>query len=322
MGIRCVGGLFAAFMNMTSRILICTVVLTALARPSVAAAQDSRRAPQCHATGPVAQLSELAEASGVAASRRTPGRFWAHNDSSGPVLVALDERGAVTGRVRLTGVTLEDWEATAVGPCPSGSCIYVADIGDNGGNRKSITVYRIPEPDAAGDHSASAEAFHATYPDGPHDAEALLVTGKGDLFVVTKGEGGPVAVYRFPRETRPGRSAALTRVGQPQNTGHKDGDEGKEGKDERKGDRTKVTDGTVSPNGQWIVLRTNDSLYFYPASEVTSGTWRNVTRVDLTNLREPQGEGVTFADDTTLVLVGEGGSKGRGGTFVRLACTF
>jgi hypothetical protein len=55
---------------------------------------------------------------------------------------------------------------------------------------------------------------------------------------------------------------------------------------------------------------------------VTSGTWRNETRVDLVNLREPQGEGVTFADDTTLVLVGEGGGKGRGGTFVRLTCTF
>jgi len=55
---------------------------------------------------------------------------------------------------------------------------------------------------------------------------------------------------------------------------------------------------------------------------VTSGTWRNVTRVDLKNLREPQGEGVTSADNTTLVLVGEGGGKGRGGTFVRLACTF
>jgi hypothetical protein len=70
------------------------------------------------------------------------------------------------------------------------------------------------------------------------------------------------------------------------------------------------------------VLRTNDSLYFYPASEVTSGAWRHVTRVDLKNVREPQGEGVTFADDTTLVLVGEGGGMGRGGRFFRLACTF
>jgi hypothetical protein len=313
---KSVGGLFALVVRMMSRTLLCTVVLLAASAWTTAAPLQQGHAPQCRATGPVAQIPELSEASGIAASRRTPGRFWAHNDSGEPVLVALNDRGAVTGRVRLTGVMLEDWEATAVGPCPSGSCVYVADIGDNSGNRKSITVYRIPEPDATSDHSTPAEAFHATYPDGPHDAEALLVTGKGDLFVVTKGNSGPVTVYQFPRDVRPGSTVALTRVGQPYAAGKKDRDE-----DDKEGE-ARVTDGTVSPNGQWIVLRSNNMLYVFPAAEVTSGTWRNETRVDLTNVREPQGEGVTFADDTTLVLVGEGGGKSRAGTFVRLTCTF
>ena len=39
-------------------------------------------------------------------------------------------------------------------------------------------------------------------------------------------------------------------------------------------------------------------------------------------LREPQGEGVAFADETTLYLVGEGGGKGRPGTLARMTCTF
>jgi hypothetical protein len=305
--------------GMTSRTLLCIIVVAAASMSAFAATQDAR-APQCRAAGPVVQLPELPEASGIAASRRTPGRFWAHNDSGQPALIALDERGAVTGRVLLSGITLEDWEATAVGPCPSGSCVYVADIGDNSGKRRNITVYRIPEPEGTSDRAAPAEAFHATYPDGAHDAEALLVTAKGDLFVVTKGVGGPVSVYQFPRGMRPGATVALTRVGHPRDEGSRQSDEGKD--EDKKDDSANVTDGAVSPDGQRIVLRTNDSLYFYPASEVTSGTWRNVTRVDLKNLREPQGEGVTFADNTTLVLVGEGGGKGRGGTFVRLACTF
>src|ERR671919_653887 len=78
----------------------------------------------CQVSGPLARLDGLSEASGVAASRRTPGVFWAHNDSGDPVLFALDRHGAVKGRVRATGASVDDWEDMAVGPCPPGSCVY------------------------------------------------------------------------------------------------------------------------------------------------------------------------------------------------------
>jgi hypothetical protein len=57
----------------------------------------------------------IAEASGLTASRRVLGRLWTHNDSSGPVLFALNDNGALTGRVRVTGAKTEDWEAIAAG---------------------------------------------------------------------------------------------------------------------------------------------------------------------------------------------------------------
>jgi phage tail tape-measure protein len=38
------------------------------------------------------------------------------NDSEEPVIYALDATGVVTGRVRVTGATVEDWEAIAGGP--------------------------------------------------------------------------------------------------------------------------------------------------------------------------------------------------------------
>jgi len=63
----------------------------------------------------------LTEGSGLAASRRTPGRFWSHNDSGDPVLFALDGDGRVIGRLRIAGAVVEDWEALAVRSCPSGS---------------------------------------------------------------------------------------------------------------------------------------------------------------------------------------------------------
>src|SRR5262245_16777300 len=183
------------------------VLAAALCSPAVTAEE---RTPQCRASGATVTLSGVAEASGIAASRRTPGRFWVHNDSGQPVLVAVDSHGAVVGRVRLTGIEPQDWETTTVGPCPGGSCLYLGDIGDNRGQRASITVYRTPEPDATSAEVAVRDTFRATYPDGPHDAEALLVTPAGDIYVVTKGNIDSVAVYRFPRDMRPDATVELT----------------------------------------------------------------------------------------------------------------
>ena len=264
--------------------------------------------PQCESAGALVRWKELPEASGVAASRRNPGIVWAVNDSGDPVIYAVDANGKVTGRVRVTGATLEDWEAIAVGPCPGGTCLYVGDIGDNNRKRKQITIYRLPEPDAVDKSSAPADALRATYPDGPHDAESLFIAPDGALHIVTKGVNESVALYRFPRELRAGAPVQLERVAKPRDAG-------------KSPNSDRVTDATVSPRGEWIVLRTNRALQFHRAKELLAGNWRPDRVVDLANLDEPQGEGVTFAEDDTVVVVGEGGGKSAAGTFGRLACT-
>jgi hypothetical protein len=256
---------------------------------------------QCRPAGGLTAIAGLTEGSGAAASRRFPGHLWTHNDSGQPMLFLVSDSGAVTRRVQVTGAVVEDWEAVAVGKCPTGTCIFVGDIGDNNANRKRITIYRVPEPD--GTATATAEAFHATYPDGPHDAETLLLSPGGDMFVVTKGETGPLGAYRFPRDMRPGATVRLESIGV--RGGKVDAEE-------------RITDGAISPNGAWVVLRTNDVLSFYPADDFLAGKWNQPQRLSIAQLGEPQGEGVTFADDKTLYLVGEGGV--RGGTFVRVNC--
>jgi hypothetical protein len=277
----------------------------------IALSTDSIRGSQggggaCRPSGQLVRIPEVPEASGIAVSRRIPGRLWTHNDSGKPILFGIDAQGAVKDRVELSGATVEDWEAIAVGPCDLGSCVYVGDIGDNDARRKGITIYRIKEP-AAGERTANAEAFHASYPDGAHDAEALLVTPAGALFIVTKGDTGAVGLYRFPHELRPGATMRLEQVGGPR-------DPGKEGADDR------ITDGAVSGDGGSIVLRTRTSLTFYRASELLAGSWREVRKVPVDDLREPQGEGVAFAADDALYLAGEGEGKSQPGTLIRLVC--
>jgi hypothetical protein len=271
-------------------------------------AEQQRSAPSCRPDGPVATIPELPEASGIAVSRRVPGRLWAHNDSGQPILFALDARGAVTGRLRLSGAEVEDWEAVAVGPCPTGSCIYVADIGDNDARRQRITIYRVPEPAGAETSAAVKDAFHATYPDGAHDAEALLITPAGDLLIVTKGDTGAVAMYRFPRELKPGATHQLERIGKPRGSGKPGGGE-------------RITDGAVSADGQWVVLRTGQSLTFHRTAELMAGNWSEVRRVDLKAVGETQGEAVALGANDTVFLAGEGGGKSQPGTFARFTCT-
>jgi hypothetical protein len=264
-------------------------------------------APQCRPSGTVVRIAQLPEASGVAISRRSPGRLWAHNDSRAELL-ALDANGSVTGRVRLSGIKIEDWEATAAGPCPGGgSCLYIGDIGDNQAKRKQITVYRVPEPLAGGSVDVK-DTFHATYPDGAQDAEALLVAPNGGLFIVTKGETGGVALYRFPKDLRPGATHQLERVGKPRASG-------------KLSDAERITDGVVSPDGAWVLLRTKHSLMFHPASDFFAGKWTEAARLDLKTTGEAQGEGVAMAADGTVYLTGEGGGKSQPGTFAKLACS-
>jgi len=139
---------------------------------TAAAQQTASISPSCEPSESLRRVADLPEGSGVAVSRRTPDRLWAHNDSREPVLVALDTMGAVVGRVRVSGATLEDWEAVAIGPCPAGTCSHIGDIGDNEAKRANIRIYRVPEPAEASGSVAIADVLRMTYPDGAQDAEA------------------------------------------------------------------------------------------------------------------------------------------------------
>jgi hypothetical protein len=264
--------------------------------------QEATR-PVCRTLGAAARIPDLPEASGLALSHAAPGRLWSHNDSGKAILFALDTKGSVTARIPMPDIDVEDWEAVAAGPCPRGSCIYVADIGDNKADREWITVYRMAEP-PAGPSVDALERFDARYPDGPRDAETLLVTSAG-LFIVTKGDAGPVALYRFPRDLERGGPYQLERIGEARNASEPDW----------------ITDGTVSPDGRWVVLRTHTTLRFYPAASFLAGEWRESARVDMKDLGEPQGEGVALANDGTVYVIGEGGGESLPGSFASLACS-
>lgn len=92
--------------------------------------------------------------------------------------------------VPVTDLAARNLEALAAGPCEvglSGTCLYLADIGDNDRSRDSIQVTSVSLPDPSLlPASLPSTTWEYTYPDGPHDAEALVVTEDGRTIVVTK----------------------------------------------------------------------------------------------------------------------------------------
>jgi hypothetical protein len=150
----------------------------------------------------------MAELSGLAASRITPGVLWSHNDTGDQARVfALNDQGALLAEVLALDVTPDDWEDIAVGPCQAGQCVFIGDIGDNSFSRLEYAVYRIVEPvvDPAKlgvKNQMTADKLTYVYPGGKHyNAETLLIhPSTGDLYVVTKwGPGTASSVFRLPQ---------------------------------------------------------------------------------------------------------------------------
>ncbi|MFD2083575.1 hypothetical protein [Actinopolymorpha cephalotaxi] len=115
----------------------------------------------------------------------------------------------MAGTISLRTAENVDWEAIAPGPDQR---VWVGDIGDNTRVRDRITIYRFREPSSTGDQPVEWSRFRFRYPDGAHDAEALLVDPRtARVYVVTKDPGGG-AIYAAPSTLVAGTTATLTKV--------------------------------------------------------------------------------------------------------------
>ncbi len=231
----------------------------------------------------------LVETSGIAIGGS--GVLWAHNDSgSEPRIYAMATDGSPLGAVDVDARNV-DWEDFAAGPGPGGDTyLYLADIGDNLARRRHVTLYRFPEPDPAAGMVTGLESIDVTYPDGPSDAEALLVDpSTGDAFIVTKMPGWG-RIYEVPASAWGAASVVATDVGAAVLP---------------RADSV-ITGGDVSADGSVVALRTYGDVRLFardPGSSVGEAlTHRSCF---LAAAEEDQGEAIAF-DGTALLTVGEG----------------
>lgn len=238
----------------------------------------------------VIKSKRLGEISGMAASRRTPGLLWVHNDGSDGRLYALSTNGHVSAEFKLqTKVT--DLEDIAIGPGPTAGQphLYVGDMGDNFERREAIRIYRFPEPKVGVELSSKKpipitrfDTITLRYPAGRHDAEALLVDPlTGDLFVATKQQRR-TRIYSVAKEQLQDGGSVILKLEKELGLGN-------------------ISAGDISPDGREIILRRENAAWIWkrePGESVGAALSRAPQTVPVIGPpREPNGESIAFSCD-------------------------
>jgi hypothetical protein len=207
-------------------------------------------------------------------------------DKSAIRIFYLDSR---CGLVRSVGypTSAYDPEDLAIG---RDGTLYVADIGDNGRTRSRIAIWRVPP-------GGTPKIFRYAYPDGAHDAEALLLAADDTPIIVTKDPLSAGIYTPTGPADQSGAPVALHKVGsfRPSATGTPSG-VGVLG-------QFVVTGGANSADRGKVALRTYSDAYEWPVPDgdvvkaITTGKPRITPLPD-----EPQGESIGYAPDGASFL--------------------
>ena len=245
------------------RALIAALLTGGLLVPASAATADDGR-PFVFRSPSITESSGLVDLGGVMVTT---------NDSGNPSI--LFTVSPVSGKtVGVTDFHTRTQDVEALAPGGRGR-VWVGDIGDNDGKRKSISVMRVRV--GFGRIDAHPTVYRLAYPSGHHDAESLVRDRQGRLYVITKSVTGGT-VYRAPLVL------SSKRVNRLQPAGHV---------------IEYATDAAMLPSGRHVIVRGPEraSVYTFPAFK-----WIGSFVLP----RQRQGEGISVGPGRRIRLSSEG----------------
>jgi hypothetical protein len=241
------------------------------------------------------QRRDMDEISGIAASGINDDIYYVHNDSGDTSrFFAMEPSGKVKSVIYFKGAVntkhgVVDCEDIAVGPGPAKgkSYVYMGDIGDNDAERGSITVYRMEEKTGWAKDSisyADAAPIHFNYPDGPKDAETLMIDPIEKLIYIVSKRQDSATVYTSPLDYRPNEERILTKRCKLFFPGYK---------------LFKwITAGDISKDGKQILLKSYTKVYYWKRTG-DEPVWKTLQKPPqiLPYIQEKQGEAIGFTPD-------------------------
>ncbi len=223
----------------------------------------------------------IGESSGLVFDPGTRG-LWTHNDGgSPPELFQLDSTGQLQRTLPIPASNV-DWEDLTRDPAGH---FYIGDFGNNANNRRNLCIYRLhPNQVNRVDTIRFSYVDQHQFPPGKDslnfDCEAFFFQADS-LYLFSKNRGrGPVSVYALP--ARPGNFVAQ-RVGQIRMN-------------------RMVTGAAISPSGNRFALLTYGKILLFtlvPGDPLLSHPAACI------RFSHAQTEGITFVNDTTLMVTNE-----------------
>lgn len=237
----------------------------------------------------IIENTQIDEASGLVASIKNKDILWTHNDSGDyNRIFALDKTGKGRQEFILEGATNRDWEAIGIAHLPEGSFLYLADIGDNNAEHTDCAIYRVPEPTvttAASTTLKNVQKITFKYPDGPRDAECMLIDQSTlDIYILTKRETSQ-RLYKlaYPQsysQTMTAEFVTTVTFSSAINQAFY------------------ITDGNISADNEEILVKNYLQIFHWRRqSNETIGDALKRAGTVLPYSGEPQGEGISFAND-------------------------
>ena len=229
------------------------------------------------------------ETSGIASSDIFKDMFYVHNDSGDESrFFMISPDGTLHHIFKYNGNNSDDdCEDIAVGPGPikEKSYVYVGDIGDNGANRNTITIYRFEEKRSWLKDSIinlNSQKLYLQYPDGPKDAEALMIDPIDELFYIVTKRKDTVRIYTSPLAHKPNDTLILTYRGKLFFEGTKP--------------FKWITSGDISKDGDKVLLKSYDKVYYWKRKG-DEHIWQTLQKKPelLTYQAEKMGEAIGFA---------------------------
>lgn len=255
-----------------------------MATPAAAAEQVPAPATACTVTDP-----ELSELSGLAADED---HWYATNDGGTAATVFVLGKDCRVQRV-VTGST-DPYDVEDMAVAKDGT-FWLSDTGDNDADRETVALITLTP-------GGESTFYRLTYPDGKHDAEALLLAPDGTPYIITKSPLGTADVYRpdgplaAPGPT-PLRHVLAMRLSSTDTPG---------GPVPGIVGSVTVTGAASSHDGTAIALRTYTDAYLFPMKDgdVVGALSGKPVRVPLPD--ETQGEAIAFQPDGSLLSASEG----------------